>query len=119
MNESTFSVVLSPDATATVTHAEDHTLVRVAGEVDESAAAAAGYLVDLVVDGGRPVHVDLRGVTFFSAAGVSWLVQLYGLGSGDVRVVGASAPVREVLHLCHVPMTSHRGLPSPRHAGAF
>lgn len=115
MDASTFSVVLSPDATATVQHTPGHTFVRLLGEVDESAAAAARYLVDLVVEAGRPVHVDLGSVTFFSAAGVGFLVRLYQ-HAGDVRVVAASAPVREVLDACGVPRMSPAGLPSPRHA---
>lgn len=118
MDASTSSVILSPDATATVRHTPDHTLVQVSGEVDERAAAACEALVDLVVKGDGPVHVDLHGVTLFSAAGVSWLVRLYGRGSSEVRVVGASAPVREVLQVCGVPMQSRGSLPSPRHAGA-
>ena len=119
MNESASSVVLSPDATATVRHTGDHTLVRVVGEMDEQAAEAAAALVELAVEGGRPVDVDLSGTTFFCAAGVTWLVRLYQRGTGEVRVVAASVPVREVLEACRLPMTSTGGLPSPRHAGAF
>lgn len=119
MSESTTSVILSPDATATVRRTGNHTLVRVVGEVDERDAAAAGSLVDLAVDGGLPVHVDLSDVTFFSAAGISWLVRLYRRGTAEVRVIAASTTVREVLQACGLPMSSAGGLPSPRHVGAF
>lgn len=116
MNESTFSVVLSADATAVVRYADGRTLVRVAGEVDESAAATFATVVDLAAARGEPVQVDLSGVTFFSAAGVTWLVRLYRRAVGGVRVVATSEPVRQVLRACGTPTASRGGLPSPRQA---
>lgn len=109
---STLSVILSPDATATVRHTADHTLVRVSGEVDERAATTCRTLADLVVQAGLPVRVDLSGVTFCSAAGVTWLVALYERSETDVRVEAASEPVRELLTACGLPMTSR---PARRH----
>ena len=116
MNESTFSVVLSSDATAVVRYADGHTLVRVAGEVDECAAATCETVVDLAAARSEPVHVDLSDVTLFSAAGVTWLVRLYRHAVGGVQVVAASEPVREVLRACGTPTASRGGLPSPRQA---
>ncbi len=118
MNESTSSVILSPDATAVVRQTPGRAVVQVVGEVDERAASAARSLVDLAVRSADVVLVDLSDVTFFSAAGVSWLAHLYQRGAGEVRVVAASEPVREVLQTCGVPLRSRGGLPSPRHADA-
>ncbi len=106
MTTSTLPVTLSPDATATVRRAADHTFVRVSGEVDERAATTCRTLVELVVHGGLPVQVDLSGVTFFSAAGITWLVRLYERSEAEVRVVAASEPVRDLLRACDLPMTS-------------
>lgn len=116
MNGSIFSIVLSADATAVVRYADGRTLVRVAGEVDERAAATCETVVDLAAARSEPVQVDLSGVTFFSAAGVTWFVRLYRRAVGGVRVVSASEPVRQVMRACGTPTSSRGGLPSPRQA---
>lgn len=106
MDAATFSVPLSPDATAVVLRAPGTTSIRLTGEIDECAVGVARSLVDLVVERGSTAQVDLSGVTFFSAAGVSWLVGLLQRATGDVQVAAASEPVRELLALCGVPITT-------------
>jgi len=118
MDESRGPVVFVSGATATVTQTAGVLVVALAGEVDECFSRTGASLTRTVAAAGKPVHVDLSEVTFFTAAGVAWLVSLYAAADNEVRVVAMSPVVREVLGLCDVPTTS-LSLGAQRQAGRY
>jgi anti-sigma B factor antagonist len=74
-------------------------VVRVTGDVD---FATAGRLRDALLTsaaGGRPVVVDLSGVAFLDAAGLSALVAGRRAAAGRLTVVGATGIARRILDL--------------------
>ncbi|GAA1027391.1 STAS domain-containing protein [Virgisporangium ochraceum] len=74
-------------------------VVRVTGDVD---FATAGQLRDALLEsaaGGHPVVVDLSGVTFLDAAGLSALVAGRKATGGRLSVVGATGVAHRILIL--------------------
>lgn len=63
----------------------------------------------MLIEADRPVRVDLSGVTFFCAAGVTWLVNLRAAVRTQVRIVAISDDVREVLDVCGVSVGTLEG----------
>jgi anti-sigma B factor antagonist len=81
-----------------------YVLVRVDGEVDLHTRLPLVEAVDrAALDGDGPVVVDLRGVCFFSLAGVDWVeatVSALAARGRTVRVVcAASGPVWRLVRL--------------------
>lgn len=109
MADSSTALTFISGATATVAWDADRVLLTVAGEVDEYFSAAGTSMIELVAGLDRPVHVDLSGVTLFTAAGVSWLVALYDGIPHPVRVVAAAELVLDVLAVCRVATESSGG----------
>ena len=106
MDESSAALTFISGATATVSWDADRVLLTLAGEVDEYFSDAGTSMIELVAGLDRPVHVDLSGVTLFTAAGVSWLVALYDRIPHPVRVVAAGELVLDVLAVCRVATQS-------------
>lgn len=74
-------------------------VVHVGGDVD---LATAGQLRDALVSsaaGGHPMVVDLSGVTFLDAAGLSALVAGRRAAGGRLRIVGATGVAHRILSL--------------------
>jgi anti-anti-sigma factor len=109
MTESSISAISPSGARATVTWGTDRCHVVVAGDVDATFDDRGAAVITQTQQLGRPVEVDLSGVTFFSAAGVNWLTSLYKGVEAGVRVVAASDAVQRVLSICDVPMQSTGG----------
>lgn len=106
MDESSAALTFISGATVTIAWDPDRVLLTLAGEVDEYFSAAGASMIELVAGLDRPVHVDLSGVTLFTAAGVSWLVALYDGIPHPVRVVAAGELVLDVLAVCRVATES-------------
>ena len=106
MDESPVSGISASHATASVRSTHERMAVTVGGEVDLAFAERGLSIVRMAAAENKPVDVDLSGVTLFGAAGVSWLVSLYGAVEADVRVVAATGHVRAMLELCGVPTSS-------------
>ncbi len=90
---------------------EDHdaaTLVQVRGEIDLSNAreleATFGSIVAGLRSAPRVVVIDLSGVTFFSAAGLSALVRIRQGSPGHLtlRIVAATRTLRRLLEITDV-----------------
>ena len=107
-------VTFSSGATATVEQTGDRLLVTIVGEFDECFAAPGAALLEVLAGAARPVDVALSGLTFASAAAVTWLLRLYGQVTREVRVVGTSAPVAELADICGVPLGQDGALPRLR-----
>lgn len=103
MADSPNSVTFSSGAIARLAAAPDRLVVTVTGELDACFAPSGAALRKLLAAQDLPVDLDLSGLTFFSAAGVSWLVSLYTQVPSGVRLVAASEAVLEVLDVCGVP----------------
>ncbi|WP_263731975.1 hypothetical protein [Cellulomonas sp. SG140] len=106
MDDSSAALTFVSGATATVSWDADRVPLSLAGEVDEYFSDAGASMIELVAGLDRPVHVDLCGVTLFTAAGVSWLVALYDGIPHPVRVVAAAELVLDVLAVCRVATSS-------------
>jgi anti-sigma B factor antagonist len=80
--------------------------VVLSGELDVMTLPDVSTAVgDAVADGGRQVFVDLGDVTFMSASGIGWLVQLRHVVTtlgGGLTVTSASACVRRLCTLTGV-----------------
>ena len=107
-------VTFSSGATATVEQAGGRLLVTIVGEFDECFAGPGAALLEMLAGQHLPVDVDLSGLTFASAAAVTWLLRLYSVVPQDVRVVGTSAPVVELADICSVPLGHDGTLPQLR-----
>jgi anti-anti-sigma factor len=105
MDESHGLLHFTSGADATVDWNPHLVRVVVTGEVDVVFSEAGEAIVALLAGQERPVKVDLAGVTFFSAAGVAWLVELVREVPGGVQVVATSDRVRELLEVCDVLAT--------------
>lgn len=118
MDDSSTALTFISGATATVAWDADRVLVTLAGEVDEYFSDAGTSMIELVAGLDRPVHVDLSGVTLFTAAGVSWLVALYEGIPHPVQIVAAGDLVLDVLAVCRVATESPGPGPSAAIRGA-
>lgn len=80
-------------------------LLTFAGELDQSLAEHFASLRALVVEGGRPVAVDLSEVTFFGAWAADALVALRAAAPADGFTVRAmSETVRPTLDACDLTL---------------
>ena len=62
-------------STVTTERTDDETVVRLVGEIDLSLRERGAVALDAIRAAGRPVVLDLSGVTFIDSSGVSFLLQ--------------------------------------------
>jgi len=102
-------------------------VVTVRGEVDLAAVDELRECIERFRDGGRPLVLDLAGVTFMDSTGINtliWAHQLQDRGQEAVVVVqNPSDPVRRVLALSGLNGVfriepAAEGTPEPDHAAS-
>jgi anti-anti-sigma factor len=79
-----------------------HTVVRVHGDIDASTADQLEREITLALDGADDVSLDLGSVAFCDSRGVRAITNLIAEAARvrvDLRIVRASAPVRQVFEL--------------------
>lgn len=86
-----------PAFTARITDEGSATVVRLTGELDMSTVAMARPVIEDAVARGRTIVIDLSGLTFFSSAGLSLLVDLHQRSRATSLAVYLVADQRVVL----------------------
>jgi anti-anti-sigma factor len=79
--------------------------VGLEGELDLATAPMIGRFIDLLIDPGCDLRLDLESVTFIDASGVGVLLELAETATargGDLRLTGVGADVERVFDLAGV-----------------